>query len=86
MHGASIYIAAEPGFTAEWLKLRIEQHVAQMRRGSMPECALDIANLRVEVDSNDNGFAVRLISSDSRAAAEILRRAHPLGAATRGAS
>jgi len=31
----------------------------------MPDCALDVAPIRVEVDSTGNGFAVRLISSDT---------------------
>ena len=81
VHGASIYVAAEPGLTAEWLQLRIEQHLAEMRRGSMPDCAFDVGDVRVEVDSAGSGFAVRVISSSTSAAAEILRRARLLVAA-----
>lgn len=78
VHGASVYVAAEPGLTAEWLKLRVEQHIAVMQRGDMPDCALDVGPMRVEVDSTGNGFAVRLISSDTRSAAQILERARLL--------
>jgi hypothetical protein len=79
--GASIYVAAKPGLTAEWLQLRIEK-ISQRCVGSMPNCALDVANLRVKMDSGA-GFAVRMISRDTAEAAEILRRARSLVEACR---
>lgn len=40
----------------------------------MPNCALDVGNLRIQMDSAGAGFAVRVISGDTTARAEILRR------------
>ena len=78
VRGASVYVAAESGLTAEWLKLRIERHIADMRGGAMPGCALDVRDLRVDVDSTGDGFAVRLISSNAADGAKILSRARAL--------
>jgi len=78
VRGANVNVAAEPGLTAEWLKLRIERHLVEMRGGAMPGCVLDLKDLRVDVDSTGDGFAVRLISSNAADGAKILSRARAL--------
>jgi hypothetical protein len=77
--GADLYVRAEPGLTAEWLRLEIAQHLARMRApGSMKDCALEGGNVRVEVKSAGAGFSVRLIAVDPNKAEEVLRRAQLL--------
>jgi hypothetical protein len=50
LRGAQIYLAAEPGLTAEWLQLTLERHLGAMKgQPPMPDCAFDVENLRVEV-------------------------------------
>jgi len=76
LRGAQIYIQAEPGLTAEWLQLTLERHLAAMKgSAAMPNCALGVGHVRVEVVSAGPGFWVRLIGQDKRTAEEVLRRA-----------
>lgn len=77
--GAELYVEAERGLTAEWLRLEVAQHLAQMHApGSMNDCALEGGNVRVEVESAGAGFSVRLIATDPNKAEEVLRRAQLL--------
>jgi hypothetical protein len=77
--GAQLYVQAEPGLTAEWLRLEVARHRAQMHDpATMNDCALDVGNVRVEVNSAGPGFSVRLIAVDPNNAEEVLRRARLL--------
>ncbi|HEY6562594.1 MAG TPA: hypothetical protein VI072_35245 [Polyangiaceae bacterium] len=77
--GAQLYVAAEPGLTAEWLRLKLERHLATMRGpAAMPDCALDVKNVRVEVASAGPGFNVKLIAQRPEQGKEVLRRAQLL--------
>jgi hypothetical protein len=74
--GAELYVSAEPGLTAEWLRFKLERHLAAMRGpASMPNCALDVAKVRVEVKSAGAGFTVTLKAPTSAQGEEVLRRA-----------
>jgi hypothetical protein len=79
LRGAQIYVQAEPGLTAQWLQLTLEQHLGQMKGGSaaMTDCAVD-GNVRVEVTPAGSGYWVRLIAPDSKSGEEVLRRARLL--------
>jgi hypothetical protein len=76
--GARVNVRAEPGLTAQWLQLTIEQHLAQMQGSSMAGCPLDLDNVRVDVDSAGAGFAVNIIAKNPAQAKEVLHRAQLL--------
>lgn len=73
--GARVNVRAEPGLTAEWLQLTIQQHLTKMQGTTMAGCPLDLDNLRVEVDSAGAGFTVKLIAQNAAQAKEVLHRA-----------
>jgi len=76
--GATVFVQAEPGLTAEWLQLTIQRHMARMEGSGMKNCALDAKDVRVSVESAGAGFAVKIIGKDATQAKEILRRAQLL--------
>lgn len=76
--GARVNVRAEPGLTAEWLQLTIQQHLAKMEGTTMAGCPLDLDSVRVEVDSAGAGFAVKLIAKNPAQAKEVLHRAQLL--------
>jgi hypothetical protein len=80
LRGAQIFVQAQPGLTAEWLRLQVAQHVQQMQSSStrMPDCPLDVSGTQVQVDPAGTGFSVKLIAQDSHRAQEILDRARLL--------
>jgi hypothetical protein len=78
LRGAQVYVVAEPGLTAEWLELKLQRHLQEMRRTGMRDCAFDVGDVRVEVDTAGNGFWVKLIAKDADRAEEVLRRAQLL--------
>lgn len=76
--GATVFVQAERGLTAEWLQLTIQRHILHMAGSSMPNCALSAKELQVSVTSAGNAFAVKLSSTNPEQAKEILRRAQLL--------
>jgi len=79
LQGANIFILAEPGLTAEWLQLTLSRQIAEMRGpATMRDCAFDVDDVGVQVDSTGTGFSVRLIARDTDKAEEVLRRARLL--------
>jgi len=79
LRGANVFILAEPGLTAEWLQLTLSRQIAEMRGpATMRDCALDVDDVRVQVDSAGTGFSVRLIAREPDKAEEVLRRARLL--------
>jgi hypothetical protein len=78
LRGAEVRVQAEPGLTAEWLQLTLARHVVEMRGMSMRDCALDLSDVQVRVDSAGSGFSVKLIARDAKKAEEVLRRAQML--------
>lgn len=79
LRGAEVFVQAEPGLTAEWLQLTLGRHIAQMRGpAAMPDCAFDVDDVAVRVDSGGTGFRVRIVARDTDRAEEVLRRARLL--------
>jgi hypothetical protein len=79
VHGAQLYVQAEPGLTREWLQLNFERHIAMMKGSpAMPDCALGVENVRADVTSAGSGFWVRLIAPNATSGEEVLRRAQLL--------
>ena len=63
--GAEVFVQAEPGLTAQWLQLTVEQHLGRMKGMHMGDCALDLSGVRVQVDSAGPGFAVKIIANSA---------------------
>ena len=80
VQGAQILLQAQPGLTAEGLRLQVTRYLTQMQNSSsrMPDCAFDVSGTRVQVDPVGTGFSVKLIAKDSARAQEVLRRARLL--------
>jgi hypothetical protein len=73
--GATIYVVASPGLTAEWLGHRIGCYKARLAEAAPAEpavCPLD-RSAKVRVDGTTNGFAVTVKSDDLEIARSILR-------------
>ena len=70
LSGASVYVQAEPGLTAEFLRLQFMQHAPDAQ-----SCVLGVTGVSVRVESAGAGFWVNLVASDSAGAQEVLRRA-----------
>ena len=74
LRGARLFVQAEPGLTAEWLRLSLARHIA-----SQPsDCALDVSGVKIDVESAGPGFRVTLSATDAQKGEEILRRARRL--------
>lgn len=78
LRGASFFVRAEPGLTAQWLRLMLDQHVAEMRIGAMRDCPLAVNGVTITVESAGPGFVVTIIARDDDQADEVLRRAQLL--------
>ena len=78
LRGASLFVEAEPGLTAEWLQLSLYRHLAEMRSAAMQDCPFDVKDVTVTVESAGAGFLVKIISRDAGKADEVLRRARLL--------
>lgn len=74
LRGAELFVVAEPGLTAEWLQLKLNDHLK--KAGDMKtECSLNVKNVRVDVDSAGSGFRVKLIPKDTSKSKKVLHRA-----------
>jgi hypothetical protein len=74
--GATIYVPAAPGLTAEWLGHRIACYHARLAEAapSVPAaCPLVDGSAKVRVDGTSNGFAITVKSDDLEMARSILR-------------
>jgi len=71
--GAHVFIPAEPGLTAEWLRAQLARRAAPATQTS--QCPLDVQGVRISVQSGGPGFWVTIASDDRRKAEEVLRRA-----------
>jgi hypothetical protein len=79
LRGAEVFVQAEQGLTAEWLQLTLTRHLTQMHGpAGMRDCAFDVNDVTVRVDSAGTGFAVKLVAKKSGDAPEVLRRAQLL--------
>ncbi|HET9931061.1 MAG TPA: hypothetical protein VFQ35_10255 [Polyangiaceae bacterium] len=73
--GAQVFVPAQKGLTAEWLRARVEQHISGMSSQGMANCPLGVKGVRVTVASGGTGFWVKLQAKDSETAHEVLRLA-----------
>jgi hypothetical protein len=79
LRGATVFVQAEPGLTAEWLQLTLSRRVAGMQEaGGMQGCAFGVNDIQVKVTSTGMNFGVYLIARDPRKAQEVLRLARQL--------
>jgi hypothetical protein len=79
VRGAQVYLRAEPGLTSEWLQLNLERHLAAMQGpATMPDCALSLEKVRIDVTSAGAGYWVRIVAPDTKSGEEVLRRAQLL--------
>jgi hypothetical protein len=81
--GATIVFRATPGLTAEWLQRDIDCHLQRNSAvgNDMPEmayCPLVPRGAQATVRSVGDGFAVDVHADDTKAAAEIWRRAQQI--------
>ena len=74
--GALLFVEAQPGVTAEWLQLDLMRHLGGGRVGwPTRDCALDVKDIRVQVEPAGWGYYVKLIANDPSDAKEVLHRA-----------
>jgi len=78
LRGAQLYIQAEQGLTAEWLRLTLQRHISQMSATAMTDCPLDVKDIHVSVESAGPGFWIKITANSGDQAQEILRRAQRL--------
>lgn len=74
--GASVFVYAQPGLTAEWLQYQLQQGRAAGAPAS--SCPIEVQGARVSVQAGGPGFWVTVSSNDAKDAKEILRRAQLL--------
>ncbi len=75
--GAVVYVQAQPGVTAEWLELKLTQHLAKMQHQGMANCPLR-NGVKVSVESAGTGFAVKLVAKEGTSPREVLQLARGL--------
>ncbi len=79
VRGAIVELQPAPGVTRELLQRLVENHVAYLQStGATSNSPLAVAGATAAVSSTGDGFAVTVMSKDSDAAKEILRRAEAL--------
>jgi hypothetical protein len=71
--GAHVFIPAEQGLTAEWLRSQLDRRAAEAKTAS--QCPLDVRGVRISVQSGGPGFWVTIASDDHESAEEVLRLA-----------
>ena len=76
--GARLFLAAQPGLTAEWINANLVMHMQDKKRGSSPDCPLDVAGANASVTSGGTGFWINIQAKDASAAKEILNRSRRL--------
>jgi hypothetical protein len=80
LRGARIGVRAEPGLTAEYLQLQLEQRAAAMANSGDQSSPLAVPGVRTHVAPAGDHFLVTLKAKDMRDGKEVLRRAEALGA------
>jgi hypothetical protein len=78
LDGASVFVRAKPGLSAEWLQRSLGEHLTKMTNVSMADCPLDAKGLRVDVRSGGDGYWVTIRAKDQSQAKLVLERAQSL--------
>ena len=73
--GAQVFLPAQPGLTAEWIRASIARHQSNAQT---TECPLDVKGATISVTSGGTGFWVQISTRNTDAAKEILNRAKRL--------
>jgi len=73
LRGAQMYIAAEPGLTAQWLTVLVQRELALLQSGSDPLCQMTVKNVNVSVAPAGGGFWVFLAAPDVKQAQALFR-------------
>ena len=76
--GASLFVQAAPGLTAEWLQRSLTAHLTKMKGASMVDCPLEAKDVRIDVRSGNTGYWVDIIAKDQKQAEIVLERAQSL--------
>jgi hypothetical protein len=70
LHGAQVYVAAQPGLTAEWLSLSVQRELAESAQNE--QCRPSVRGVQVSVTSAGSGFWVAMSAPDERSASALL--------------
>jgi phosphoserine phosphatase len=73
--GAQVFVPAQQGLSAEWLRSRVESHVLKMKDQPMESCPLTVSDIKVNVVSAGTGFWVQIAAKDAGKAKEVLHLA-----------
>ena len=76
--GAQVFVPAQPSLTAEWLRARLERHIADMKQHPMTGCPLANERINLAVVNGATGYWIQIAASDSDTAKQILRQAENL--------
>ena len=72
LKGAQVFVAAQPGLTAEWLTLSVEREMAKLST-SANDCRPRVRGVRVQAVSAGTGFWVMLSAPNEQDAAALLQ-------------
>lgn len=79
LRGATLFVQAQPGLTAEWLRLSLSKEIADMKSGpAVADCPLGVDDVSVQVESAGPGFWIHIVAKNPAKADEVLRRAQLL--------
>ena len=78
LDGASLFVPAKLGLTAEWLQRSLAAHVGAMHGNSMADCPLEASHVRIQVRAAGNGYWVDVVVKDQGQAEFVLERAESL--------
>ncbi len=78
LKGAQLFVPAQPGLTAEWLRLDLERHISAMKQQPMPGCPLANTGVSLAVVSGGTGFWVQVTTNDSDVAKILMQEAEQL--------
>lgn len=80
--GAQVFIAAQPGLTAEWLNLSVQRELAKLNADT--QCRPSVRGIQVSVISAGDGFWVQMSAPNERSAKALLSWARGIVPATQG--
>ena len=76
--GAQVFVPAQPGLTAEWLRASLERHIVDMKQHPMTGCPLANERISLAVVNGATGYWIQIAANDSDTAKQILRQAENL--------
>jgi hypothetical protein len=76
--GASVFVPAQSGLTAEWIGAKVEGHLRGMKAQGMPDCPFAVSSVKVSVAAGSTGYWVHIAGKNATDAEQILARARTL--------